>query len=192
MTRNEKVFNDEIKKCYKKWVEDFRACCKSGAIYGCASDGKFFIKNQIEFMMAYLGFMMLNGKTPENLKRIKRFLSMQTVVDNPDTIELHFVGGSPIEAMAVIETLNDIDVADIYSITDFTDIHAYKSGRRRWTTKKTDSVLNEIKSDLSFDGFKASFGYSLLHRRSLIIECEIEEWVRNEYKSETKKTDCHR
>jgi hypothetical protein len=131
------------------------------------------VEDQLEFIRIYLGHMLLDGKTPENMKRIKRFLSMQGGKNDHGRMEIRFLGGNPLEVYVLVDNLHDIDIADVLGITDFKMIHVYLRDGTKWSQKSAMAFLAAVNDDLAFDGMKATldFGYK---NDLLAIKCNVD------------------
>lgn len=167
-----KTFESEVGNLLNKWVKDFRAefirVRPFTSVYGNPS----FVRDQIEFVRLYLGHMQLNGTTRENLERIKRFLSLQRALEEGKDMRIYFIGESPFEVFVTVENLRDIDIADVYGITEFEIMNVFKGKNRRWTPKSAKSFIDAVKEDLSFDGLEADLDYTF-KKNNMNVECSI-------------------
>ena len=167
-----KTFESEVGSLLTKWAKDFRTdffrVRPFTSVYGNTS----FVRDQIEFVRLYLGHMQLDGTTRENLERIKRFLSLQNALEEGKDMRLHFIGGSPVEVFLTVEDPMDIDIADVYGITEFEIIYIFKGKNRRWTPKSAKSFIDAVKDDLAFDGLDADLHYTF-QKNNMTVECSI-------------------
>jgi len=108
------------------------------------------LEDQIEFIMFYLRHMILDGNSEENLGRIKKFLSLQKA-DSKGKLEIHFMGGSPLEIIVHVNKIKEIDFADTHGIINFDSICVFRKDKR-WTQKSADECYEAIKDDFEFDG----------------------------------------
>ncbi|MDP2755322.1 MAG: hypothetical protein Q8P40_13170 [Nitrospirota bacterium] len=69
----------KVRRLFKEWAKSFRTDIRKDKFFTYYERHPLFVKEQIEFIQTYLGYMLIDGTTPENLKRIKRFLSMQKI-----------------------------------------------------------------------------------------------------------------
>ncbi|MCC6544714.1 MAG: hypothetical protein IT392_09465 [Nitrospirae bacterium] len=157
---------------FRAWAKKYRADYRKENPITPYNNNKF-IKEQIEFIHLYLAHMLLDGDSPQNLQRIKRLLSMQEAVADDTKLEFRFIGGYPFEVALIADSLNDIDIADTYGITDFERINIYKGKNRRWTKKSVNEMIQDISYDLRFDGLESKFEIEF-HGNHLYIECSIE------------------
>jgi hypothetical protein len=95
--------------------------------------------------------MLVDAYRRDNLASIKRFLSMQKVVNSRAKYEVHFLGGSPSEIIVHVNKIQGIDIAATLGLIDFNSIHIYRKDRR-WTNKSADKCYEAIAPDLALDG----------------------------------------
>ena len=62
---------------------------------------------------------------------------MQSAQNIGQRFELRFIGGCPIEAYAYVDSLKDIDIADVFFITDFEYMDVYRPKLQKWTRKNS-------------------------------------------------------
>lgn len=116
------------------------------------------LKEQIDFIKYHVALLTFPSQTEETLNRIKRFLSMQHLIDKyfPDgekpPITLTFWGGSPVCARVYVEELTEIDFEDSYAYLYFQTISISNVNFKTWTQKKIKDVIQHIKEDMEFDG----------------------------------------
>ncbi len=116
------------------------------------------LQDQIDFIGYHVALMTFPGPTQENLDRIERFLSMQHLIDDyfPDgeqpPITITFWGGSPVCARVHVEELSDIDFEDSYANLYFSTICISDRDCKRWTLKRIEEVIEEIKQDMEYGG----------------------------------------
>lgn len=151
-------FGCKVSRLFSKWKSEF-----------IRNLGDFPIENtnfeeQIQFMEEYVDMMMRNGNSRDNLKRIGRFLDMQTSGENDSLMEIRFIGGIPEEVEVVIETLRDVDVADVHALTEFkTMIVPRTVNGEQWRKKEAAEFLDELREDLESD-------YSTVRLRHKIVK----------------------
>ena len=116
---------------------------------------------QIRFIKYYVAFMMIDGDTRENLKRIKRFLSYQHCEERyfpnnrAPAFRMDFWGGcSGLVTVKVEEIHREFDFADSWAEERYQIITIYNYRWKKWTKKRIDDMLNEIQDDFEFDGYK--------------------------------------
>lgn len=69
----------KVNSLFNEWAKKYRVECRKKMPYTSIVGKKVSIINdQIDFIGKYLAFMLLDGNGQNNLKRIKRFLSMQS------------------------------------------------------------------------------------------------------------------
>ena len=175
MVKVSKTVMSRVNKLFLAWVRQYRDECSRTKPFTNASDDETFLEGQIEFIGNYLGFIMIDGPASLNtVERVGRFLSLQTPASVDHMMEIHFVGGAPIEAIVCVESLNDIDVADVHGLIDFDMMFVYKSGRKRWSNKSAEAFIKELEDDLEYDGSRADLKYSF-NGSQLVIDCGIIE-----------------
>lgn len=152
----DRVVHSASKKNYvmsflTKWEERFRAECSIDKPQEDIANTHDIVEDQINFVTQYVACAICDGTSKENLNRIKHFLSMQSAQNVGERIELRFTGGSPIEAYAFVDSLKDIDIADVFFITNFDNMIAYREKMKKWTGRTAKTFLNEVKKDVLFD-----------------------------------------
>ncbi len=169
---SKKTFESEVGNTFKKWAKDFRTEFFRERPFTSVYGNTSFVRDQIEFVHLYLGHMQLDGTTRENLERIKQFLSLQRALEEGKDMRLYFIGGSPVEVFVTVENLGDIDIADVYGITEFEIMNVFKGKYKRWTPKSAKSFIDAVKNDLAFDGMESDLDYTF-RRNYLNVECSI-------------------
>lgn len=173
MIVTDKKITSQIRVLFKEWEKKFREDFRRKEPRTFFAPSRSFLKEHIEFMRTYLGHMMLDGTSQVNFKRIKRFLAMQKGKNDGNKMAIHFIHGNPSEIIVFVETLNDVDIADVFEMINFQEIHVYKGKNKRWTKKSADIFMKELENDLAFDGYKAGFEYGY-DKNELEIACWIE------------------
>lgn len=166
MRITDNIITTNVWGLFNKWAKKFRYDFRR--IY----DNNLLVKDQIDFMRLYVSHMLLDGTTAQNARRIKRFLSMQKVVNDGTKMELRFIGGSPVEVFVLVEKIRDVDIADIYGITEFQKIYVFKGKNKRWTNKSANEFIEALKRDVEFDYLLAEVDYEFL-KNELNITCSI-------------------
>lgn len=168
-----KTVGPRVNDIYLSWERRYLADCRATMPFMNVSGNGRFLEDQIEFIRMYLGFMLIDGPGwKQTVERVERFLSLQGPVPGKNTVEIHFVGGAPIEVIVCVEDLGDVDVGEVHSLVGFDAMYIYKSGRRRWTRKSADAFIMGLRGGLG-SGWP---GVDLKHSfngNQLIIECGI-------------------
>lgn len=170
------AFEKYVKRFLSDWKkkESFRPECY-GDDTSDDESGDQFVQNQIEFIGRYLGFLLLAGPHMENLNRIRAFLDMQRGVKDKDSIEICFMNGQPYEGYVYVYSLNDIDLADAYSITHYDTLLIKREDNQKWTKPLIKQMVEEVRSDLEYDGDKVPLSYHLF-KDTLVIECDFSNY----------------
>ncbi len=142
---------DQVTSLLTKWEQSFRAECAKEKPDKEVGNAHNLVEDQIDFITNYIGCALCDGTSRQHLDRIKHFLAMQTVQNVGDRMELRFIGGSPIEAYAYVDSLEDIDIADAFFITNFDFMSAYRPKIRPWTARSSKDFFNAVKKDVLFD-----------------------------------------
>jgi hypothetical protein len=166
---NMSIVWDYFNKWSNKYVAEFKQQISPNTDI---DDIRYILKDQIDFMQLYIVHMSLGVTATQSLKNVKRLLSMQKVANHGTSMELRFLGGSPKEVFILVERLGDIDIADVYGITEFQEIYIFKGKNKRWTNKSVNETIEAIKDDLDFDGITAKFKYKFSNV-NLFITCSI-------------------
>ncbi len=146
------------------------------------------LKGRIEFIKYHTALMTMDSEpTKQNLYRIKRFLSMQHLIDryfpNMKTppITITFWGGSPVCARVHVEKLSDIDFEDSYAYLYFQTISISNKAYKTWTPKKIKDVIQHIKEDMEFDGdevdieLEDDWGINKSGNYEISLSCSVRE-----------------
>lgn len=97
-----------IMSLLKNWEKRFRAECAIKKPEQVISAHRNFVEDQINFVTEYVACAIIDATREKTYRKIERFLSMQSAQNIGQRFELRFVGGSPIEAYAYVDSLNDI------------------------------------------------------------------------------------
>jgi hypothetical protein len=170
---SDKNITSQIRVLFGKWEKRFREDCRKTEPFTVFAPSRSFLKDHIEFIRIYLGHMMLDGTSRENLKRIKRFLALQKRKNDVKKMAIHFLHGNPYEIIVFVETLNDIDIADVFGMIKFGEMHVFKGKNKRWTKKSAETFIKELENDLACDGYEARFNYDY-SKDTLEIACWID------------------
>lgn len=169
----------KVKKLYREWVERFLREWEEEGRYSPAylpptdEDFEYLKQEQIEFIGIYLGHMLIDGDSKENLLRIKHFLSMQGATKKDADLTIKFLSGNPVEVYLYANDLDEIDVADVFGIVEFKTMQVYLQNGQIWTQKPAAQFIESVREDLEFDGLKAELHYEF--RNNLLeIECKIQ------------------
>ena len=169
---NEKVavmYQEYCKRLNADWNKD--GSYSPTLLYRNAKEIVLF--EQVEYIKQYLGHMIIDGDTEDNLNRIKHFLSMQGAINHQNRMEIRFLGIEYNEVFCFIDELNDIDLADSWGICYYEKIHVYLGNDEEWTDKSVKDFIKEVKYDLGFDFINYSLDFEV-RGRLLEIECEID------------------
>jgi hypothetical protein len=169
----------QVQSLYQNWIVRFRREWKGKYRYRpylINPDGKepeTLPQDEIEFISVYLGHMMIDGNSQENLQRIKRFLSMQGAVNKGADLEIRFLLGNPLEVYVFVEDVTDIDFADTSGITDFQAMQVYLRNGEIWTQESIAEFVKNLRIDFAFDGLHPDVLYKF-EDSLLEIECKVE------------------
>ena len=171
-------FGASVSTLYSLWSEAYRVAFKKKRPKARLDYYKIKLKDQLEFVKLYLGFLMIDGNNKANLKRIMNFLMLQKVTSK-GKLEIHLVGGSPLEVIVHVNNLEEIDFADTQSLIGYDSIHILRRDKK-WTKRSADTITSEIKDDLEFDHYTFNPTsidiYNRDHDNELaFIDCKIKE-----------------
>lgn len=178
------TMKSRVNAAYEKYVKRFLSEWKKEDSYrpDCYGDdtcddesGEQFVQDQIKFICQYLGFMLLAGPHQENLNRIQYFLDMQGAIKSQDKIEIRFLSGDPHEVYVYVDSLNDIDLADVYQITFYNCLLITREGGKKWTKRIVKEFVEEVRSDLEYDGDEVSLSYEIMDK-TLAISCDFSNY----------------
>lgn len=135
----------------KNWEKRFRVdCAVTPPEPYCYPSGNL-VEDQINFVTQYVACAILDGTSNKHIKKIEHFLSMQCVTHIGDRYELRFIGGYPLDVYAKVDSLKDIDIADVFFITEFEGMDIYRPKMEKWTKRIAKRFTDELKEDVLFD-----------------------------------------
>ncbi len=149
---SEARFSKMVSSLYSSWAEEYRTAFRKNRPEARLYDYKIKLSDQLEFVRLYLGFFIIDGKTRQQLERIREFLSLQKVTSTAN-YQIHFVGGAPLEVIVHVNDLKEIDFSDTHGLIGYNSIAIVRRDKL-WTKKSRDEMFKAIKYDLEFDGDK--------------------------------------
>jgi hypothetical protein len=138
-----------------KWAERYLSSVyddDAGTVYFAGLE-KFILEYQLFFISNY-AFMMQVGNDLSQIERIEKFLNQQMPGNEDKLMEFRFMGGTPVDVFLSVESLDDIDIADIYGLAAFRSMTIRRNDRKGWTKKDMVSIQRTIREDLEFDGYE--------------------------------------
>lgn len=171
----------------KNWEKRFRADCALKRPEEYVSPPGNLVENQINFVTEYVACAIIDGTSDQNYGKIEHFLSMQSAQNIGQRFELRFVGGFPIDAYAYVDSLKDIDIADVFFITEFESMDVYRPKLEKWTKVAAKHFIDEMKKDVLFDFPHAVFIVDPDPAGKVPLEIGIEV---DEYARDLKKLQC--
>lgn len=173
------VSEEKIWKLYTNWKRAFLAACKKNPPEAVACvDGKkesTLVKDQVSFIQEMVANIVIDGATPQTFERVRDFLLLQTYPTTGAHMEFHFIGGSPVDVFLFADSIDDIDIADAYSLTLFDLILVYRAHGKDWDKEAVETIIEQIYDDLSFDFDEVSISYDLPDMGLLEIDCQVDE-----------------
>jgi len=133
------------------------------------------IRNKYLFLSAYIPLMAFDNTSIT----IKHFLETQKKEKAIGHIQIDFLGGDfDIRIMSKLPNEKDIDIADIWGITNFNTMQLCRCDKKAWTIDDVKSFRKTFKDDIEFDGYKASVRSKTINRNTIklsvkISQCEI-------------------
>lgn len=153
----------QVNNLYQEWQERFLQEWEQPHRYipsFLPSSEQHFREEQIEFIRIYLGHMLIDGESKQNLNRIKNFLKMQGAINKDTEFEFRFLNGNPKEVFLYAQSPDQIDIADIIGITDFQRMHVYmRNDKFDWAAIIAEDFLEFVREDIEFDGIEAELNY---------------------------------
>jgi hypothetical protein len=176
-----------ITSLLKNWEKRFRAECaiKKPEPYGYPAGN--LVEDQINFVTQYVACAIIDGTSDERIEKIEHFLSMQSAQNIGQRFELWFIGGLPCEAYAYVDSLKNIDIADVFFITEFEGMDVYRPKLEEWTKRSGKRFIDEIKKDVLFDFPDAVFTVDPDPAGQVALEIYIEV---DESAHDLKKLQC--
>ena len=137
-----------------EWAERYLSsvCDDNAGIVSVTGSDHFILRYQLIFISNYV-LMMQIGNEISQIERIKRFLDNQRPGDDGKLMEFRFIDGIPCEVYLLAESLDDIDIADIYGVTKFTTMIIYRNDGKDWKKKDINLIIKKTREDLEFDGY---------------------------------------
>ena len=175
----EQIDSEEIWKLFHAWEKAFLAECKENppepyvGIDG--EDNPALTHDQVMFIQEYVACMIMDASIQEMLERVKRFLSLQTFKNEGKYLELIFTGGCPIEVHLFADSLENVDIATVYYITEFPHLQVYREQDQEWDDKSGQEFVDRVYDDLSFDFCDVSVTYDIPNPHLLQIDCQVED-----------------
>jgi hypothetical protein len=163
-----------IAELYKKWREKYLLDLKKESKGEKNYADMVFIGNHIKFIKNYLQFFLLNGNTLQNVRRVKRFLKMQTFKIPKNLMEFYFINGKPRDIVLNARSKKDLNIADIYSLLKFEMIIVKRAKRRKWTNQIVKTIIREIENDFELDGYESEIRHKT-NGTDLTIYCNIKK-----------------
>lgn len=132
-----------------------------------AGEEQHFWGNQTVFFSFYLPLQLVgNFTTPYQIK-IRDFLNLQARGEiGKNLLEINFFGGFPMDICLLAQSLEVIDVADIFNVTNFEMMNISRYGKKSWTKNEVKNIKNKIEKDLEFDGYSVSIGSNVYTKGS--------------------------
>lgn len=179
----DRVVTSETKKkkiasLFTEWEKRFRAECAVERPEEAVGNKHNLIEDQIDFIAQYIACSILDGTRKADLDRIRHFLLMQGPQNHGNRMELRFLGGSPIEAYVYVDTLDDIDIADVLFITNCIHILTYREEMKPWTEATAKRYLNKLRKDVLTDMSNTVISIGPLEdigTRALELSVELDE-----------------
>ncbi len=167
-TLSKENFVAKVNRMLKAWVKNYKAEFAGFDIENSS------VGEQIEFIVDYVGLMILEGFSEENLKSIRRFLDLQAPGNDSGKMELSFSSDLFPYATVMIDDLSSIDVANIYHLIEFEALTATRRDNRIWTKEDAKDFIAALKADLEFDNGMATLSCRR-HKSSLRIRCQLSD-----------------
>ena len=173
VTEQGKVTN-EAASAIIKWAERYLSSVyddDAGTVY-CAGREQFILEYQLYFISNY-AFMMQIGNDLSQIGRIGKFLNHQMPENEDNLMEFRFMGGTPVDVFLSVESLDDIDIADIYGLTTFGLMTIRSNDRKGWTKKDMDAIHRTIREDLEFDDYEVETAINIDPYCDYILELVV-------------------
>jgi hypothetical protein len=170
-----KDFNTKVKTAVQKWENNYRREVRElnydpiqEYVDPYADDtleedrerAEEALDKQIMFIKHCIAFKMIGGETPENLKRIKTFLSYQHYEkryfpeQKDPAFMVFFWGGCSGGVHIKFDNLNEFDFTDSWSEERYEIVCIYNNKWKRRTKKRISKLSEHIRDDFEFDGGK--------------------------------------
>ena len=134
-TEQGKVMN-EAARAIIKWAEKYLSSVyddDAGTVYFAGRDQ--FIREYQLFFISNYAFMMQLGNDLSQIGRIEKILNHQMPENEDKLMKFRFMGGTPVDVFLSAESLDDVDIADIYGLTAFRSMNIRRNDRKSWTKK---------------------------------------------------------
>ncbi len=148
------LFRKEVSKLCKAWAKQFR-------LEMADADN---LEAQIVFIDSYISSMELDGESEQTLGRIGYFLQMQTPESKGEMMKIIFASGYPDDAFVYVAGLQDIDLAEVYSLTHFEKMIVTQADNMKWTKKAADAFFREVEEDFYFDYTKDEITFDYAYK----------------------------
>ena len=138
-----------------KWAERYLSSVyddDAGTVYFAGREQ--YIREYQLFFISNYAFMMQLGNDLSQIGRIEKFLNQQMPGNEDNLMEFRFMGGTPVDVFLSAESLDDIDMADIYGLTAFRSMNIRRNDRKSRTKKDMVSIQRTIREDLESGGYE--------------------------------------
>lgn len=163
-----------VRSILKNWEKRFRANCSVNPPEPYCYPPGNLVEDQINFVTQYVACAILDGTSDKNIKKIEHFLSMQCVTNTEERYEIRFIGGYPLDVYAYVDSLKDIDIADIFFITEFESMDIYRPQKEKWNKRTAKRFIDELKEDVLFDFSDAELIVDFDPAKRVVLEIGIE------------------
>ena len=132
-----------------------------------AGEELYFWGNQAVFLSFYLPLQLVDNFTKPYQIKIHDFLNLQARDKiGKNLLEINFFEGLPMDICLLAQSLEDIDMADIFNVTNFGIMNISRHDNKSWTKNEVKNIKKKIKKDLEFDGYSVSIGSNVYTKGS--------------------------
>lgn len=150
--------SDKLIRTYVDWAKNYTISFLLTEL----THERTFISDNLESQLKFFGryiFYPYNDGIKYSV--IKNFLNKQTTEKDRSKYYIQLEGGYPTSVMIAVDEIKEIDLADSQSITEYSEINIYNKFNRKWNNTNALKIVNEVKSDLEFDGETVSIKWKI-------------------------------
>lgn len=155
----ENIYRREVRELYYEPIQEYADPYADDTFDEDRERAEEALDEQIMFIKYCVVFKMLDGETPENLKRIKTFLSYQHYENRyfPEKKEpafkVFFWGGCSGGVHVKFENLDEFDFSDSWPEERYENLSIYNNRWQRLTKKRTEHLAQCIREDFAMNGY---------------------------------------
>jgi hypothetical protein len=165
--RNREAITHLVEKCLKAY--------KHNDIEYVTPYGEFYFEDMMQFLPVYVALIQLRDNAYKH-GSLQKFLVLQANYPNRKTLSLHFTEGNPFEVCLTVESLEDLDLSSVLTVTHFKRIVLEKNRKgpaKKWSDQEVKVAAKSVRSDIGFDYKVTSSKYD--NSQGFVIDVKVRE-----------------